>query len=190
MSTQPKTLLTPEEYLDIERKAEYKSEYYDGEMYAMAGATREHNLLVTNLIRELSQKLREKPCEVYPSDMRVRVTATTFAYPDVMVICGKPQLLDQHFDTLLNPTFIAEILSPSTEGYDRGRKFEYYRSIETLAQYLLVASDRIHVDLFTRQPNGQWLLTEAGQLDQPVELQSIGCGVLLADLYDKVDFAS
>ena len=100
MSTQSKTLLTPEEYLEIERKAQYKSEYYDGEMYAMAGATLEHNLLVTNLIRELSQKLREKPCEVYPSDMRVRVTSTTFVYPDVMVICRKPQLLDQHFDTL------------------------------------------------------------------------------------------
>lgn len=190
MSTQPKTLLTPEEYLDIERKAEYKSEYYQGEMFAMAGASEPHNTLVANLLSALHQQVRGRSCKVYPSDMRVRVTDTAFTYPDVVVVCDKPQLLDQHFDTLLNPTFIAEILSPSTEGYDRGRKFEYYRSIETLAQYLLVASDRIHVDLFTRQPNGQWLLTEAGQLDQRVELQSIGCGVLLADLYDKVDFAS
>ena len=188
MSTQPRTALTPEEYLELERKAEYKSEYYHGEMFAMAGASREHNVLAMNLSATLHAQLRRRPCEVYPSDMRVRVGATgLYTYPDVSVVCEQPQLADEHADILLNPTFLAEVLSPSTEGYDRGRKFEHYRTIESLAEYLLVAQDRIHVDLYTRQQDGRWVLSEASRLEDTLELPSIGCQLALADLYEKVD---
>ena len=190
MSTQAKTYVTPEQYLEIERKAEYKSEYYDGEMFAMAGAKEAHNLLVVNLVGELSQQLRPRRCRVYSSDMRVRVSATgLYTYPDVIALCGQPQLLDQELDTLLNPTLIVEVLSPSTEAYDRGRKFEHYRSVESLKEYLLVASDRVHTDLFTRQSDGRWVLTSAGKLDDTIELESVGCRLAQADVYDLVDLS-
>jgi Uma2 family endonuclease len=190
VSTQPKTFLTPEQYLEIERKAEYKSEYYRGEMFAMAGASREHNLLVAHLLRDLGNQLRMKSCEVYPSDMRVRVSSTgLYAYPDVVAVCGEPQLLDNQLDTLLNPHLIVEVLSSSTEAYDRGRKFEHYQTIESLSEYLLLASDRVHADLYTRQPDGCWLLTSAKRLEDSLDLKSVGCSLALAGLYEKVDFA-
>jgi Uma2 family endonuclease len=191
LASQPKTLLTPEEYLEIERKAEYKSEYSQGEMFAMAGASDPHNVLAGNLFAALHAQLRRRPCRVYKSDMRVRVSPTRlYTYPDVAVVCGQPQFADETADTLLNPGFIAEVLSPSTEGYDRGRKFEYYRGIESLAEYLLVAQDRVHVDLHTRQPDGRWVLSEASRLEDTLDLQSIGCQVALADLYEKVDLTA
>jgi Uma2 family endonuclease len=122
--------------------------------------------------------------------MRVRVTPTgLFTYPDVVVVCGEPQFLDDRRDTLLNPTLIVEVLSPSTEAYDRGRKFEHYRSLASLNEYLLVASDRIHVDLYARQDSGQWLLTSASGADETIELKSVGCRIAIADLYEKVEFA-
>ena len=121
--------------------------------------------------------------------MRAAITATgLYAYPDATVCCGEPQLLDGHKDTLLNPTLIVEVLSPSTEAYDRGRKFEHYRSIESFTAYLLVSSDRIHVDLFMRQPGGRWLLTSAGRLEDAIDLQAIGCRLALADLYERAEF--
>jgi Uma2 family endonuclease len=190
LSTQPKTLLTPEQYLEIERKADYKSEYYQGEMFAMAGASLVHNILVANLIGELHGKLRSGPCRVLPSDMRVRVTLTgLYTYPDVIAICGEPKLLDNQLDTLLNPHLIVEVLSPSTEAYDRGRKFEQYQTIESLNEYLLLASDRVHADLYTRRPDGRWLLTSAKRPEDSLDLQSVGCSLALADLYENVDFA-
>ena len=190
MSTQPKTFLTPEQYLEIERKAEYKSEYYRGEMFAMAGASWAHNLLVSHLLRDIGQQLRGKPCEICPSDMRVRVSASgLYTYPDAVVVCGEPQLLDNQFDTLLNPHLIVEVLSPSTEAYDRGRKFEHYQSIESLGEYLMISSDRVHADLYTRQPDGRWLLTSAARLEDSLDLQSVGSSLALAGLYEKVDFA-
>ena len=191
LSTQPRTYLTEEEYLELERKAEYKSEYYQGEMFAMAGASEPHNVLVWNLVRELGQQLRRRPCRAYTSDMRVRIGVTgLYTYPDVSVVCGQPQLADEHADILLNPTFIAEVLSPSTEGYDRGRKFEHYRTIESPAEYLLVAQDRVHVDLYTRQQDGRWVLSEASRLEDTLELRSIECRLALADLYEKVDLTA
>lgn len=190
MSTQPKTYLTPEQYLEIERKAEFKSEYYQGEMFAMAGAKWAHNLLVGNLVRELGQQLRSRPCAVCPSDMRVRVnTSGLYTYPDVVVVCGKPEFADDQRDTLLNPNLLVEVLSPSTEAYDRGRKFELYRSIESLGEYLLVSSDRVQVDLYTRQPDSRWLLTSASGVEGFLDLQSVGCRVGLGDLYEKVDLS-
>jgi Uma2 family endonuclease len=180
--------LTPEQYLEIERAAEYKSEYFNGEMFAMAGAARVHNLLVSSVVRDLNQQLRKRPCEAYPSDMRVRVSATgLYTYPDAIVVCGQPIFSDQRQDTLLNPTVIVEVLSPSTEAYDRGRKFEHYRTIESLRQYLLISSDRVHADLFTLL-DGRWVLTSADGSQDALELESIGCRLRLADLYEKVEF--
>jgi Uma2 family endonuclease len=192
MSTQPKTYLTPEQYLEIESNAEFKSEYYQGEMFAMAGAGESHNLLVANLIIGLGAQLLSGPCRIYPSDMRLRVEKTGLhTYPDVMVVCSGPQFTGKNRVTLLNPTLIVEVLSPSTEAYDRGRKFDQYKSILSFQQYLLVASDRIHVDLFTRQLDGDWLLKSADPPEEDsLKLQSIGCRLTLADLYRNVDLTA
>ena len=188
MSTQPTTFLTPEQYLEIERQAQFKSEYYRGQMFAVAGGKAPHNLLSIRLASELDQQLRKKPCQVYGSDMRVRVSATgLYTYPDVSVVCAEAQFADDELDTLLNPSVIVEVLSPSTEAYDRGRKFEHYRSIDSLAEYLLVSSDRMQVELFARQPDGHWLLTAASGPDGVIELRSINCRLALRDLYEKVE---
>jgi Uma2 family endonuclease len=190
MSTLAKSLLTPEEYLKIEREAEYKSEYFAGEMFAMVGAAERHNLICMNIYGLLHQQLRQRPCRAYPSEMRVRVSATgLYTYPDVIALCGEPKFLDNHRDTLLNPALIVEVLSPSTEAYDRGRKFEQYRSIDSLAEYLMVAPDRVRADLYRRQGDGSWVLSSVGEPSDTVELQSIRCRLLLADIYEKVDFA-
>jgi Uma2 family endonuclease len=188
MATQPGTFLTPEQYLVIERAAEYKSEYYNGEMFAMSGAREVHNLIAVNLCADLHRQLRPRPCRVYMADMRVNVSASGLhTYPDATVVCGEPRFLDQTRDTLLNPDLIVEVLSPSTEAYDRGRKFEHYRSIESLREYLLVSTDRMIAELFTRQPDGRWLLTAAGRIEDVLDLQSVGCRIALADLYEGVD---
>ena len=188
MATHSKTFLTPEQYLEIERKAEFKSEYYQGEMFAMGGARWTHNRLVANLIASLHQQLRSGPCQTLPSDMRVQVNATgQYTYPDVIVVCGEPQFLDETRDTLLNPSLIVEVLSPSTEARDRGRKFEYYCSVESVSEYLLVSSERVRAELYTRQPEGRWLLTAVNRMEDSLDLQSVGVHLALADLYEKVD---
>jgi Uma2 family endonuclease len=190
LSTQPKTFVTPEQYLEIERKAERKSEYYNGEMFAMAGAKEGHNLLVANLVAGLSEQFRSRPCLVFLCDMRVRVSATGLnAYPDVIAVCRKPRFLDAQQDTLLNPDLVIEVLSPSTEAYDRGRKFEQYKAIESLREYLLVASDRVHADLYTRQVDGRWLLTSADRMEDSLVLESVGAQLTIADLYEKVELS-
>ena len=191
MATHPKTFLTPEQYLEIERKAEFKSEYYQGEMFAMAGAKEAHNLIIWNLARELGQQLRQRPCRAYLADMRVRVSATgLYTYPDVVAVCGEPQFLDDQRDTLLNPNLIVEVLSPSTELYDRVRKFEHYRSLESVSEYLLVSSERVSAELYTRQPDGRWLLTTVSRMEDSLDLLSVGAHLALADLYEKVDFSA
>jgi len=158
MSSQRATLLTPEEYLEIERRAERKSEYYKGEMFAMAGASRKHGLIVTNLVAELRQQLKKKPCQVYSADMRLRVVPTgLYTYPDVIVVWGAAEFADDQQDTLLNPTVVIEVLPKSTEDYDRGRKFEHYRTLPSLTDYLAVAQDRPHVEHSYRQ-DSHWTL--------------------------------
>jgi Uma2 family endonuclease len=190
MSTLSKPYLTPEQYLEIERKAEFKSEYYQGEMFAMSGARRAHNLIATNTVRELSQQLLERPCEVYSSDMRVKVSSTgLYTYPDVVVVCGEPRFLDGEFDTLLNPKVLVEILSESTEAYDRIRKFELYGSLESLAEYVMISSLRVRVERYTRQPDGTWNYCSKTSLEDVIDLKSVDCHLRLADLYKKVAFA-
>jgi len=187
MSTQPKTFLTPEEYLLIERKAEYKNEYFNGEIFAMVGANREHNVIALNIAGELREQLKSRPCEAYISDMRVRIPATgLYTYPDVVVVCGEPKFDDDHLDTLTNPTVLIEVLSPTTESYDRGRKSSHYRTAESLAEYLLVSQDEYRVEQYSKQPDGRWLLTDIRSPDGVVNLASIQCNLKLKDVYAKV----
>jgi Uma2 family endonuclease len=190
MSTLSKPYLTPEQYLAIERQAEFKSEYYQGEMFAMSGARRAHNLIAVNAVRELSQQLRGRSCEAYSNDMRVRVTSEElYTYPDLIIVCGEPMFLDNSFDTLLNPNVIVEVLSESTEAYDRGQKFKLYRSLDSLAEYLLISSQQVSAELFTRQSDGLWLLNAKSSLEDSLDLQSVDCRLRLADLYEKVAFS-
>jgi Uma2 family endonuclease len=187
MASQPKTCLTPEEYLAVERRNEYKSEYIDGRMVAMTGASREHNLVTFNIANALGPRLRGRPCEAYISDMRVRVPSTRdYTYPDVVVVCGEPQFEDDHGDTLLNPTVLIEVLSDSTERYDRGRKFGLYRTIESLAEYVLVAQDEYRVEQYVKQPDGRRLLSDHRSPEDSVELASIQCALKLSEVYEKV----
>jgi Uma2 family endonuclease len=185
----PPRLLTPAEYLALERASECKSEYVNGEMRAMTGASRRHNLIVTNILASLHQQLRKRNCEVYPSDMRVKVPSTgRYTYPDIIVVCGKPQFEDQYRDTLLNPMLIVEVLSDSTESYDRGDKFENFRTIASLSDYLLVAQHRIHVEHYVRQTGDTWLLSDYNRPDQVVDIQNWQCQLLLEDVYEKIEF--
>ena len=169
MSTQPQPFLSQEQYLEIERKADRKSEYFAGQMFAMAGSSREHVRISVNCLIALSS--RSKGSEIYSSDMRVLTGVSgLYTYPDVSVACDSPKFEDAHLDTLLNPVLIIEVLSPSTEAYDRGKKFELYRGIVSLRHYLLIAQDRYHVDHFLRQPDDTWLLHSLSGLDDVVHL--------------------
>jgi Uma2 family endonuclease len=188
MTTAAKLHVTPEEYLARERLAESKSEYCDGEIFAMAGGSPEHSLISANILRELGQQLFEKPCRVYNSDLKVRATETTYSYPDVTVVCGEPVFDDPDTDVLLNPTVIVEVLSETTEAWDRAGKFERYRERESLQEYLLVAQDRAHLERYARQPSGEWLLTIVDGLDGSLSLPSIGCQLELARVYHMVEF--
>jgi Uma2 family endonuclease len=189
MDIQHKPHLTPEQYLAIERQAEIKSEYLDGEMFAMSGASREHNLIVSNLARELGLQLKKGPCEIYVGDQRVRIPATgLYTYPDLVVACGDPQFEDDELDTLLNPTLIIEVLSPSSEAYDRGKKFEHYQMLPSLSEYVLVSQDEPRMEQFLRQDGNRWLLTVATGLEASIALPSIQCELALAEVYLKVAF--
>ncbi len=187
MSTQLKTYLTPQEYLAVEREAEIKSEYFNGEMYAMSGASRKHNLITLNIAAGLLQQMRGRPCEVYSSDMRVKVSATgLYTYPDVVAVCGEPKFEDTHIDTLLNPTLLVEVLSASTASYDRGQKFGHYRWVESLAEYVLVSQDECKVEHFAKQSDRQWLQTVVQSPEAQIELASIQSVLRLREIYDKV----
>ena len=189
MSQRILTYVSPDEYLRLERQAEYKSEYLNGEMFAMSGASRQHNLITVNIARELSQQLKGRPCEAYTTDMRVKVRSNTFyTYPDVIVVCGEPQFEDKEVDTLLNPTLLVEVLSQSTERYDRIAKTSYYRTIDSLQEHLLVAQHEVRVEQYLRQPDGQWSQTQYISPDDVVQLASIDCSLRLSDVYDKISF--
>lgn len=178
--------ITPSEYLVRERAARVKSEYVDGRVHAMTGASRAHNLIAGNLFTALRTQLRGRPCEVYISDMRVKVArAETYTYPDVVAVCGNPHFEDACVDTLLNPDLIVEVLSTTTEAYDRGKKFAYYRRLESLREYVLIACERVRVERYRR--NGEdWILTEVGEVDGTLTIESVGCSVALSALYERV----
>lgn len=184
--------MTPEEYLAFERGAEGRHALVDGEVFAMSGASRQHNRIARNVVMALEESLRGAGrCEAFVSDLRVRATARRdYYYPDVVVVCGEGRYEDDHVDTLLDPTLVLEVLSPSTEAFDRGLKFAAYRQIVSLREYVLVAQDRPLVERFRRQNDGSWVLGEAAGLDAVIELSSIGCALALADVYRRVDVAS
>ena len=189
MSALPKPFLSEEEYLRIEREAEYKSEYYQGEMFAMSGASLEHNEISSNVNFAIRSRLRDKPCRVLTSDMRVKVQENgLYTYPDVVLVCERPELEDEQFDTLLNPYLILEILSPSTESYDRGKKFEMYQSLDSLQHYLLVAQDRPSVMHFRRQTDNDWLSRLAQNLEERIVLEDLEIAIPLAEIYERIEF--
>jgi Uma2 family endonuclease len=191
MSSQPQAFITPEEYLARERQAEQKSEYFNGEIFAMSGASPRHVLIVTNVVAELRGQLKQRPCTVYSTDLRVKVSATgLYTYPDVVVVCDTPQFDAEHKDTLLNPTLIVEVLSDSTEGYDRGGKFEQYRTLPSFVEYVLIAQDKHHVEHFVRQADNRWILSETNRLEDTITLTSIDCTLALQEVYDKIDLLS
>lgn len=188
MSIQPKTRLTPEQYLEIERQAEYKSEYFNGEIFAFAGATESHVVIVGNVSANFHAQLRNKKCKTYTNDMRVKVNTTgLYTYPDIVVVCGVPKFEDDHRDTLLNPVVIIEVLSPSTENYDRGTKFEHYRTINSLSDYILVAQNKIHVEHYVRQSDRSWLFSEFKSFEDKFQIESIGCELVVEAIYEKVE---
>ena len=180
--------ITPEEYLRLERSSEEKHEYFRGEIFAMSGASENHNLVTGSSYAALYVQLRKRPCQIYPSDMRVRIPSTgLYTYPDISIVCGTPEFEDDVLDTLLNPTVIIEILSSSTEQYDRGKKFQHYRTIESLQEYILIAQDSFRIEQFSRKDN-QWVLTDAKTVDSVIQLTSIDCTLALSDVYEKVAF--
>lgn len=188
MSTDPLRHLSPADYLAFDRQAETKHEYVGGEVFAMAGASVRHNLIVVNLATELNIQMRGRPCQVYASDLRVAASAAgPFYYPDVVAVCEQARLLDAERDTLLNPAVVIEVLSPSTEAFDRGLKFAHYRAIESLQEVVFIAQDAVRVEHFVRQPDGQWLLSDRSSLDAAVELPAIACRLDLGRVYDKVE---
>lgn len=180
-------VLTAAEYLRRERSSEHKHEYFQGEIAPMTGASRKHNLIVANLLINLGVQLIDSDCKVYPSDMRVKVgSSDLYTYPDVSVVCDPPVFEDDHVDTLLNPTVIVEVLSASTQSYDRGRKFGAYRTLRSLQDYLLVEQDEILVEHYTHQFDGSWRFVEANTLTDRIILESIGCQLTLYEIYRKV----
>jgi Uma2 family endonuclease len=191
VSSQPRTLLTPEEYLRIERAALTRSEYLNGEMVEMMGVSREHNLIVTNLVVSLGTQMFDRPYEVYPSDMRVKVPSTgLYTYPDLIVVSEEPAFEDREFDTLLDPLLLIEVLSKSTESYDRGRKFSHYRKIESLREYVLVSQYEFRIEQYLRQADGKWLYTETTDPNDAVVFESIACRISMTSLYHRVNFKS
>jgi Uma2 family endonuclease len=186
---QQKHFTTPEEYLRLEREASYKSEYHDGEIFAMAGGTAEHSAITASVIGALHGQLKGNRCAPYDSNLRIKIaTADLYTYPDVSVICGPLEYVDQHRDMVTNPTLIVEVLSDSTEAYDRGKKFAHYRTLPSFAEYVLVSQKEPLVEVFFKLPDGTWQLTPARGRDAVVRLQSLGIELQLAEVFDRVEF--
>ncbi|MDQ2747491.1 MAG: Uma2 family endonuclease [Acidobacteriota bacterium] len=190
MTALPKPIYNAEQYLALEATAEYRSQFYEGEIYAMAGASRRHNVAAGNIYADLHFQLRNRPCEIYQNDMRVKVAADFYTYPDIVIVCGEPQIEKKHGENLLNPKVIIEVLSPSTEKFDRGEKARLYRLMPSLEEYVLIAQNARHLEHFVRQANGGWLLTELSDAAEFLELPTIDCRVTLGDIYAKIDFSA
>ncbi len=188
MSAVLKTM-TPGEYLACERRAEFKSEYFRGEVFAMAGGSAKHSLIAANFIREAGNGLKGKPCVVYSSDLRIKVSETgLYTYPDASIVCGGPQFDDEVRDTVLNPTMIVEVLSDSTEKYDRGRKSSQYRSLDSLTELVLISQNEPCVERYVRQDGGGWLLMEEKNLAGSVHFDSIASAIPMSEIYRNVVF--
>jgi Uma2 family endonuclease len=193
---QTQHLYTPDEYLALERQSEERHQYVDGQVYAMAGESPEHSTICCNITAILVTQLRGKDCRTFSPNMKIRSgpmqkdkRAGMFSYADATVIYGQPRFHDEHRDVLLNPTVIIEVLSPSTEGFDRGEKFQRYRThLETLSDYILVSSDKPLIEHFRRQTAGQWLYSGVEGLEGRLELTSIDCRLPLAEVYERIEF--
>ena len=187
---------TIEEYLAFERESEERHEYLDGQIYAMAGESTQHADISVNVVRELSLQLKGTPCRVWTKDTKVLPAVKSyksakglFSYPDLVVVCGEPQFLDEHQDVLLNPTVIIEVLSPSTESFDRGEKFRRYRThIASLTDYVQVSQALPLIEHFRRQSNDEWVLSTVSDMDGSLHLASINCTLQLSEVYDRVSF--
>ena len=190
MASSPVSKLTEEQYLAIERAAEFKSEFLDGVMYAMSGGSPRHADLHGNIYAELRTMLRGGQCKAFNSDLRVRVSGRMYAYPDVSVVCGKPLLADDQKDVLLNPIVIFEVLSPSTELYDRGVKLQLYRTIPSLREYILVDQNKARIEQYIYQDASTWTLRDHQGLDAELKLDSIGAALPLHLIYDGVELES
>ena len=188
MSALKETYITPEQYLEIERQAEFKSEYFAGRMFAMAGGSTKHSLISGNVYALIWAQLRKKPCFTFNSDMKVCVDETgLYTYPDISVVCGEVKYTDGHRDMIENPVVIIEVLSPTTEGYDRGAKFGHYQEISSLAEYLLVSQEAMRIEHYVRQDDHQWLLSNHFGPDAVVKIASIDCDLPLAEVYERVE---
>jgi len=188
MAINPLTTMTPAEYLAFERaQPNARHEYLNGEITMISGTSMAHNQIVINVLASLHTQLRRSPCRVFPSDMRVKVPATgLYTYPDIVALCHEPRVEDDVLDTLLNPQVIIEVLSPSTEAYDRGAKFDHYRSITSLQTYVLIAQDTPQIELFERQEQGHWLLSVVKGWEAHVRLEAIDCELALVEVYERV----
>lgn len=184
------SVMSPEEYLEFERGGETRHEYIDGDLYAMAGESLSHSRVCINLAREVGNKLKGRTCEPLSPNMKVRTSnASLFAYPDLTIVCGEPQFHDTKKDVLINPKVIFEMLSPSTEIYDRTTKFLRFRmGNETLADYILVSQEKPFVEHFTRQDNGDWRYRSYNSLTDSFEIESVDCTLSLSEIYDRVEF--
>lgn len=183
MASNPVSKMTEEQYLAIERTAGFRSEFLDGEMFAMAGGSNRHAKLQRNLLVELALALEGAACEPFGPDSRLRISSETYVYPDVSVVCGPQKTADVFDDYLVNPVAVFEVLSPSTEKYDRGTKFQYYRTMDSLQDYVLVSQDQVRVEQFTRQPDGTWSLRDHQGFDDELRIDSIGVAVALHRVY-------
>jgi Uma2 family endonuclease len=187
MSTLPTKRYSVEEYLDLEEGADYKSQFYNGEIFAMAGASFPHNQIALNIAAELREKLRGTPCQALPSDVLIKCRTGLFTYADAVVVCGEPEVIRHRgLDVLLNPKVIVEVLSESTESFDRGKKFTHYKTIDSFEEYLLVAQDRYFVDHFQRDDDGSWRLNSVTGLDGTVKFGSVTCSLLMSQIYERV----
>ena len=182
--------LTSAEYLAIERIAPYRSEYFRGEMFAMAGGSPTHSRIKTNILGELRNRLKGNPCAPYDSDLRIKCPTGLYTYPDVSVICSELELDDEQKDTVLNPTLLIEVLSKNTEAYDRGKKFDHYRTIPSLREYVLVSQEEPMIQRFLRNDDNTWTMNAVTDLNQSIRLQSLGIEIPLAEVYERVEFTA
>lgn len=188
MSTRAERLYTADEYLAIERASDHKSEFVNGRIYAMTGANWPHNKIVSNIVRHVGARVEDRDCSVISSDQRVKVSRTgMYTYPDVVALCGEPQFDDAYLDTLQNPAVIFEVLSRSTELYDRGEKSSHYRKIESLREYILVAQNEVHVEQFVRHGE-HWMLSEYTELSDVLRIDALDCEIPLGLIYKNIRF--